>query len=620
MERRVNDTDFIIRGLPADIATVPHWPPDLAENGWRDEWRDWAPRISRYRAALLAEALMNPAQALHQRGLCASFPEYFLAMYCWIFEPRDQQLVPEGWNPWIPFPHQVMMLRWLERLMSLPRPAGDGIIEKSRDMGMTWVVMLYCIHQWLFAKSFSAGLISYKEDVVDSPLAKSMFFKLRGLLGVLKGSPPLPDFLFDPLSLGWDDPEHNRKLALIHPDDAAKAIGGEPTTIRSGSGDRVKFRFNDEAAKVEDLREILAGQTAVTMHKVSGSSAYLKFGPDFEAIARLAREDAQEGRLGNSYLRLDTRFHPLHDPEWIERERLGYEKDNNLAGFAREIMGDYQAGETGWIYAAHVEKARTKVRGYHPEEMLYVGLDVGRKDDTAGVWANAVLTDTLPTFHYLGLYERNLVTAKYWSHLFTGIPPALGDEYDGAMGRAEDGVMAFFRTAWSSPGGVEFTGDPAGDQKTAASPQSFYDTFMLFTLELRRRVRKEYAERSEPAPAWAPDGPIVVFFGELHKLNDHDTRRGALRANFNRGASYEDNADGRRLREKHRRYRFQERTREATNDPLPVHDEHTHPVVCTEYMSVWLDILGATRRKEEKKAERALDRSRMRPVGERRAA
>ena len=299
---------------------------------------------------------------------------------------------------------------------------------------------------------------------------------------------------------------------------------------------------------------------------------------------------------------------------WLERERLGYEKDNNLPAFAREIMIDYQAGETGWIYAAHVEKARTWSRGYHPEEMLYVGLDVGRKDDTAGVWANAVLTDTLPTFHYLGLSERNLVTAQYWGHLFTGIPPAPTDEYYGEMGPAEDEVMVFFRTAWSSSGGVEFTGDPAGDQKTAASPQSFYDTFMLFTLELRRRVRTEYATRGEPAPAWAPDEPIIVFFGELHKLNDHDTRRGALRANFNRGASYEDNPDGRRLREKHRRYRFQERTREATNDPKPVHDEDSHAVACTEYMSVWLDILGATRRKEEKRVERKADRSRLRPV------
>ena len=610
-------TDFVIRGLPPEIATVPSWPADMRENGWRDRWKAWSDEIAQFRADNLDAALDNPVYAAEDRRLAAAYPEYFMAMHGFIYEPRDNQIVEDDgdeWSPWIPFPHQVWMLHWMERLMKLRRPMGDGVILKSRDMGATWTVCLYVAHQFLFAKKFSASLISYKEDMVDAALdPDSMFWKIEAVLGIIEGAPGLPRYLFDPDALGWDPVKHDRKLGLAYPG-STKFVKGSATTMKSGSGTRALFGPVDEAAKVPNLRKMLSSKRSATAHGLLVSSAYTEEGNDFREIVRQAQDDEKSGSPGMSYLFLDSRYHPHHDEEWHATELAGYQAEGNEAAYYREIKADFHAGATGWLYWDLVERADNIARGYDPTQMLYVGIDPGRRDDTAIAWANAVpVPNAMPTFHWLGVYERNLVTAQWYAHILTGIPPQPGDEYYDPTGRRwtreEEETCAFFRRAWESTGGVEIAGDPAGDQRVAATIGSFYDVLMQFSLDLRRRARDQHGEQP-----WCPDEPLVVYFGELFKLNDHETRRGALRAVFNRGATYDTGRAAQRLKEKHRQARFQERTREASTDPKPVHDEDSHAVAASEYMSVWLDLIGAERRKEERKKGRKAGEDRMRPT------
>ncbi len=101
---------------------------------------------------------------------CRESTIFFINMFGWTYDPR-----PEMDGPHIPFmlyPFQVDTVLWIEkRLSSLE----DGVIEKSRDMGLTWIIVAIAVKKWLFEDGFQALFGSRKEDFVDNGLMDSIF-------------------------------------------------------------------------------------------------------------------------------------------------------------------------------------------------------------------------------------------------------------------------------------------------------------------------------------------------------------------------------------------------------------------------------------------------------------
>ena len=91
-------------------------------------------------------------------------PWDFISDWGFTFDPRQ---IEKGLLPNIPFilwDKQVEFLRWLDQQWK----AGEyGIVEKSRDCGVTWLAVAFCVTNWLFTPGFSAGFGSAKEDKVD---------------------------------------------------------------------------------------------------------------------------------------------------------------------------------------------------------------------------------------------------------------------------------------------------------------------------------------------------------------------------------------------------------------------------------------------------------------------
>src|SRR5687768_10689103 len=125
----------IIRGLPADLALVPDT---------KAEWESWRDNIILYREMTRKKAAEDKDEQALQMYLCKQDFMYWLTMYGIIFEPRSLQGLPPRWLRWIPYHFQVQTARWIELVMSTTQNGrGDGVIEKSRDMGASWLFCAY---------------------------------------------------------------------------------------------------------------------------------------------------------------------------------------------------------------------------------------------------------------------------------------------------------------------------------------------------------------------------------------------------------------------------------------------------------------------------------------------
>ena len=62
------------------------------------------------------------------------------------------------------FPKQEEFLRWLQEREANEE---DGLAEKCRDVGFTWLCCVYALHGWLFRKGFKAGFGSRVLKLVD---------------------------------------------------------------------------------------------------------------------------------------------------------------------------------------------------------------------------------------------------------------------------------------------------------------------------------------------------------------------------------------------------------------------------------------------------------------------
>lgn len=144
--------------------------------------------------------------------------------------------------PFVLFGKQRDFITWThERLKSKE----DGISEKSRDMGVSWLCVAFGCWMWLFHPSSVVGFGSRIEDAVDKPNnPHSLFWKARQFIDLLPVEFKPPTF----------SPKHHTPfMRIINPDNGASIIGEAGKNI--GRGSRATIYFIDEAAHLEQAEE-----------------------------------------------------------------------------------------------------------------------------------------------------------------------------------------------------------------------------------------------------------------------------------------------------------------------------------------------------------------------------
>ena len=197
----------------------------------------------RHRRNLFLAGRDNPKLAREIWLACKRDPLFYFQSFAWTYDPR---LNGEKRVPFISYPFQDKVLKVL--IDSIGKE--DVVIEKSRDMGATWMCLYVIEWRWHFYNSESYLLMSRKEDLVDKVAdPKALMWKI--------------DFIHKHLP-AWLMPKVERSKLHFYNVDTNSTIDGESTTGETGKGDRRTAIMLDEFASVENGHRVLEATVDVT--------------------------------------------------------------------------------------------------------------------------------------------------------------------------------------------------------------------------------------------------------------------------------------------------------------------------------------------------------------------
>lgn len=190
---------------------------------------------------------------------CRNDPVHWFNNWIWTYDPRGMAFGLPANIPFVLRPKQVELVAWL---LERETTQTSGLIEKSRDEGMSYVMLGYFLHRWLFVEGFAGGVGSRKEDLVDKKGdPKTLFHKFRDMFG------KMPDWMKPKKFIQRD---HDNYLRFVNPDNGATITGEAGDNI--GRGGRTSMYFLDEWAFVERQEAVDAAISQNTNVHIKGST------------------------------------------------------------------------------------------------------------------------------------------------------------------------------------------------------------------------------------------------------------------------------------------------------------------------------------------------------------
>lgn len=340
--------------------TAFQWPPDFETENQR-----------RQKIQQIINSTPDPRKLA--RCIYKDDPVTFIQDNCITYDPRNAGTNLPTKMPFVLFPKQVELVLWLRGLVE---NQDDGLIEKTRDMGATWVGSAFSVWMWLYMDGSSIGWGSRKELLVDRlGEPDSIFEKLRMIIR------SLPWYM---LPTGFKENEHLTYMKCINPENGSTITGEAGKNI--GRGGRKTIYMKDESAHYErpELIEAALGDNTdvqVDISSVNGEGNIF--------------HRKRIGGIVNVFI-MDWRHHPAKTQEWYEERKRKAESEGTTALFAQEVDRDYSASVEGiFIPAKYVRAAidAHKILGIEPSGEKRTGLDVADEggDKNALVSAHGVI-------------------------------------------------------------------------------------------------------------------------------------------------------------------------------------------------------------------------------------
>lgn len=329
----------------------------MAELDWKHP--DYAP-VYEERSKRLQRIRTTPGMLDGLKAYYKDHPADFINDWGLTFDPRMAEVGLPTTMPFLLFPKQREFIEYLHRKW---KAREDGLAEKSRDMGVSWLCVAFAAWMFLFYPGTVVGFGSRKEEYVDrigDP--KSLFWKARQFIQLLPKE-------FRPS--GWDSKTCAPFMRLQNPENGSAIVGEAGDNI--GRGNRTSIYFKDESAFYERPEAIDAALSQTSNCKIdvstpngAGNPFYRKRkGGKIEVFTFHWKDDPRKG------------------PEWYEKQQ----RDLDPVIVAQEIDIDYEASVTdSFIPGALVEAAMSKgpadieVKG--PQKW---GVDVARFGDDKSV-------------------------------------------------------------------------------------------------------------------------------------------------------------------------------------------------------------------------------------------
>lgn len=352
---------------------------------------------------------------------------FFIENFGYTFDPRPEATLHHF--PFILYDYQKDAIRWLIQHIDEGK---DGLVEKSRDMGVSWILFVWVpIWYWLFRDGVNILVGSYKEALVDNRTKDSLF----GMIDYAVDS--LPKWI---LPKGFSKDKHRTQMKLTNPV-TGNLVVGDTMNPDFGRGTRKTVILFDELGSWEYAKDAWDGAADSTSCRIANSTPK---GWNFYATLRKAMFE----RDPKDVLRLHWTVHPLKDQEWYQAEKT---RRNDEAAVAQELDISYNKSQEGRVYPEWSDTHVTEGTFEYDENLpLYVGWDFGYTDDTAIVWCQ-IKNGRL---RVLDCYRNNGKTIDFYVPFVTGMMAS-----DGYIYSKHDLEVIEAHKGWKR--GTHF-GDPAG--------------------------------------------------------------------------------------------------------------------------------------------------------------
>lgn len=422
-------------------------------------------------------ALNNPSAQVLVWTLCegksnpAAGCIFFIENFCWTYDPRSQNKN----LPVVLFDYQKEAVEYL--IDHIDRGV-DFLIEKSRDMGISWLVVYVFIWYWLFRDGTNLLLGSYKEKLVDDGVNQdALFGKIEYALR------NMPKWI---MPRGFNIGKHRNKLKLINPENN-NIISGDTMNPQFGRGARKTAIFYDELGFWETAKESWEAGADTTACRIANSTVN---GKNYFYKLRTS---------GMKVLSLIWRLHPHKDEQWYAFEKSRRTEET----LAQEIDLNYEKSLEGRVYPEW--NPEPGLYPYNDNYPLYVGADWGNSDGTAIVWCQLIdgKMRIIDSFYKTG------ETIDFFIPFFTGTIPSDNFRYT----KKEIEKIESHR-GWKR--GTVY-GDPAGRFTSSVTNQSVFSILKEAGIYVNYEDRwKEFQTRKTAVKMRVRDGV------ELHKNEDTD--------------------------------------------------------------------------------------------------
>ena len=339
------------------------------------------------------EATLCRASAfeLCKRGIL-NFFKYFL----WTYDPRNAEMKD---MPFIPWDYQE---KYITELNDDIKSGTSSLTEKSRDMGVTWMILGVFLYRWLFFdESFLLG--SRKEELVDKiGDIDTHFERLRYMID------KIPLWMLQACNFNT----LNSSYLKIYKSNGACLVGESMNKDFSRQG-RYKAILLDEFAFVEGAEVVwrACGDSAPCKLPVSTPNGR----HNFFAMLR------ESGKI--KVHTLHWKQHPHKDTAWYIKQTV----DRSAKDVAQELDINYtvSAGEpfyNGFSRGLHLRKMNI-----NHERPLILSWDFGfthpncviNQITTEGIW---VIVDNIfgenQTIEEFGQYVASYLNQKYFDYSF----------------------------------------------------------------------------------------------------------------------------------------------------------------------------------------------------------
>lgn len=288
-------------------------------------------------------------------------PAQFIIDWGCTSDPRNVDRGLPTVIPFLLFPKQEEWIHWVVERWRKREP---GIVDKSREMGMSWLTIAFSVTMCLFYQGFSAGFGSRKEEYVDKlGNPKSLFHKGRQFIECLP-----PEFRGS-----WERRRHAPHMRIEFPETRSIISGEAGDGI--GRGDRCSIYFVDESAWLPRPDLVEASLSETTNCRI-----------DVSTPRGMSNPFARKRHSGNIEV---FSFHWQEDPR---KDKAWYDKKcrdiDDPVVIAQELDLNYSASLTGilipniWVRAA--VDAHIKL-GITPTGVRKMGFDVADEGDDNAV-------------------------------------------------------------------------------------------------------------------------------------------------------------------------------------------------------------------------------------------